>query len=261
MAALGVALEFLRRATRAEIVVVQRAGDTQAAHDQCLALDVPEGLSTHQAAIWLKTGIHRAIGLERPFCYLDSDVLVLSPEIEQVFDQSAAAIAFATDHVPLDTFSRFAVRCGCAAPCAHLREALFCDFGVDVEASSPLWNGGVFVAREEAGPLLEDWHNMATSLFVRPYWQTRDQGALVGAIWRAGLQNAPLLPSRFNTIIDCYDAIPLPRRAATPPAALARYPAHLPLPQAVAVHFINQGIGRVGWPHWDNLAQRLETAE
>jgi hypothetical protein len=258
-AALAVPLAFLRRATRAEIIVVQRAGDAQAPHDQCLAVEVPAHLTAHQAAIWLKTGLHNILGLERPFCYLDSDVLVLSPGIEQVF-ATPTPLAFAPDHVPLDEFSPHAVHCGCQRPCAHLREALFCDFGIDVEASSPLWNGGVFVARAGAEAALGDWHAMAQRVFTLPYWATRDQGVLVGAMWRAGLQNAPLLPSRFNTILDCFDKIHPNRRAATPNTALARYPAHLPLPQAVAVHLINHGVGRTGWPHWDHLAQLLETA-
>lgn len=258
-AGLSVSLAFLRRVTRAEIIVVQRAGDPPAPHNQRLEVEVPTGLSAHQAAIWLKTRLHRLIGLDRPFCYLNSDVLALTPEIDQVFIAVASTLAFASDNVTLDDFSRYAVRCGCATACPHLREALYCDFSTDAAPDFQLWNGGVFVARQGAGTLLDDWHEMATTIFTNPYWHTRDQGVLAGAIWRAGMQNAPRLPARFNTIIDCFDNIPIPRRATTPPAALAQFPAHLPLPQAVAAHFINRGIGRTGWPHWDNLSRLLDT--
>jgi len=259
VAAVGIALNFLRRVTRAEIIVVQRAGDPVAAHDQCLAFEVPDSLTTHQAAIWLKTGLHRLIGLDAPFCYLDTDVIALSPEIDGIFDEPRAGAAFASDHAVIDGFSRYAVRCGCTGPCPHLREALFCDFAADVTRTDfRLWNGGVFVADHDAQPLLETWHACANASFNLPYWRTRDQGVLAGAAFLCGLQDAPRLPARYNQIIDCFDGIPGSRRAVTPNAELARYEAHLPLPRAVAVHFINGGVGRTGWPHWDHVAGPLE---
>jgi len=261
VAALGVALAFLRGATRGEIVVVQRQGDTKAAHDQCLMIDVPPGLSDHHAAIWLKTGLQRFIGLERPFCYLDSDVIALSPAIEQIFAEPRKGISFASDHATIDGFSRWAVRCSCSGPCGHLREALFCDFQAEItELDFLLWNGGVFVADSDAEPLLDLWHGMVSASFKLPYWRTRDQGLLAGAAFRCGLQHAPRLPATYNTIIDCYDGIPRALRSGTPAARLAIHQTHLPLPRAVAAHFINGGIGRTGWPHWDHLAGMLETA-
>lgn len=258
-AGLAPALSFLRRATGHEIIVVQRAGDPPAPHSHLLPVEVPPQFTTHQAAIWLKTGLHRILGLERPFCYLDSDVLALSPEIDTVFSAVDAPIAFAPDHAMLDQFSRFALHCGCASACGHLREALFCAFGADLPGEFRLWNGGVFVARTGAEAFLDDWHQMTQAIFNRPYWRTRDQAVLAAAIARAGLQGAPTLPERFNTILDCYDGIPLRHRAAARPESLAVFPRHLPLPNTVAAHLINGGIGRTGWPHWDNLAKLLET--
>lgn len=219
---------------------------------------MPAGLSDHQAAIWLKTGLHRLIGLDRPLCYLDSDVIVLSPAIERIFAEPRRGIAFASDHATIDAFSRWAVHCSCSGPCSHLREALFCDFRADVtRLDFLLWNGGVFVADGDAQPLLERWHGMVNASFQLPYWRTRDQGLLAGAAFLCGLENAPRLPATYNTIIDCHIGIPRALRAGTPATTLATDQNHLPLPRAVAAHFINGGIGRTGWPHWDHLANRM----
>jgi hypothetical protein len=259
VALLGPALAALRRVSRHGILVVQRAGDPPAAHAACLPVETPPSLTAHQAAIWLKTRLHRLVGLVQPFCYLDSDVIALTPEIDEVFTAVTAPVAFAPDHATLDEFSYHAVKCGCERPCGHLREALFCDFGADIPGDFRLWNGGVFTARAGAEAFLDDWHALATALFTRPYWFTRDQAALAAATWRAGWQGAPTLPERFNTIIDCYDGLFLHQRAAMPARRLAVMPRHLPLPDAVAAHLINGGVGRAGWPHWDNISALLET--
>lgn len=259
VALLAPALAALRRVTRQRVLVVQRAGDPPAPHDDRVAVEVPQGLSAHQAAIWLKTGLHRIVGLAAPFCYLDSDVIALTPEMDAVFAAVSAPVAFAPDHATLDQFSPYAVRCGCGRACGHLREALYCEFGVDVPGDFRVWNGGVFVARAGAETLLDDWHALATTMFTRPYWATRDQAALAAAVWRAGWRAAPMLPARFNTILDCYAGLPPGLRAGARPAQLAISARHLPLPQAVAAHLINGGVGRAGWPHWDNIARFLET--
>ncbi len=260
VAGLTPALQALKRATAAEIIVVQRAGDPPAAHDNRLNAAPPPGLGAHQAAIWLKTRLHRLVGLERPFCYLDSDVLALGPEIEAIFAQTTGPVAFAPDHATLDQFSPYAVRCGCTGACGHLREALFCTWGLDVPGDFRLWNGGVFVARPGDEALLDDWHARAAALFDAPYWRTRDQAALAAALWRAGAQNLPTLAPRFNFILDCCRGLSAAARTATPAARLPVSPAHLPLPDAAAVHLINHGVGRTGWPHWDHLAHYLELA-
>ena len=258
MAKLAPALTALKRATSHEIIVVQRAGDPLAPHDNRLAATLPSGLTDHQAAIWLKTNLHRLIGLERPFCYLDSDVLALSPEINAIFAATQGPVAFAPDHATLDAFSFHAVRCGCRHKCGHLREAMFCHWGVDISGDFQLWNGSVFTAQAGAGPLLDDWHHLATAIFSAPYWFTRDQAALAAAVWRAGCQHLPTLAPRFNLILDCFSRIAFHERASAPPSRLARFPQHLPVPDAAAVHLINNGVGRKGWPHWDNLATFLE---
>ncbi|WP_298283463.1 hypothetical protein [Acidocella sp.] len=257
-AKLAPALGALGRATAHEILVVQRAGDPPAPHPNRLEAEPPAGLSDHQAAIWLKTGLHRLVGLERPFCYLDSDVLALGPGIEAIFGQTPGPLAFAPDHATLDQFSPYAVRCGCRQACGHLREALFCQWGVDVAGDFRLWNGGVFVARAGAEAVLDEWHKLATQIFAEPYWFTRDQAALAAAVWRAGWQARPTLPPRFNLILDCCRGIAPDARATTPPDRLSVTPRHLPLPKAEAVHLINNGVGRTGWPHWDHLARFLE---
>ena len=177
-------------------------------------------------------------------------------DIDRIFDLPRRGVAFASDHSTIDGFSRYAVRCGCFGPCPHLREALFCDFAADVaQVDYEMWNGGVFVADRDGWDLLETWHQMACASFALPYWRTRDQGVLAGAAFLRGRQDAPRLPGEYNTIVDCFEGIPEAQRSTLPAEALAIHPNHLPLPRAVAAHYINGGIGRSGWPHSDQLRE------
>jgi hypothetical protein len=70
------------------------------------------------------------------------------------------------------------------------------------------WNGGVFLFDLRAHAFLDAWHEKTIRIFGLPGWRTRDQGTLVATVWEYGLESQPLLPSRFNCILD-------PNRGAT----------------------------------------------
>jgi hypothetical protein len=262
------ALPYLRKFSAYEIAVVQARSAVTAAHETVIEAAPPVGLNDHQASLWMKTRLRRILaenGLGgRPFCYLDSDVFALSQTINEIFDVPRRPIAFASDHASIDMFSHWAVRCGCRSlSCPHLREAMFCDFGVDVLAPDwVMWNGGVFTAGPEAMDVLDLWHNMTLRSFDLPYWRTRDQATLAAAAWRLGLQDAPRLPSRFNHVLDCHWGLVEELRGGAGVTELAIWP-ELDLDQAARageiafVHFVNQGAGRRGWKHWDEVEMLL----
>ncbi len=92
-------------------------------------------------------------------------------------------------------------------PCDHLREALSEELGVAVaDPDWQHWNGGVFLfdARPESGApaFLDSWHELTVRSFDLPRFKARDQGTLIAAAWRHGLQGQPTLPVEFNFLAD-----------------------------------------------------------
>ena len=256
-------LGFLKRASRADIIVVKaRAGHI--AHDQTLSVELPAGLTDHQASILLKTSLPRLVGTQGVACYLDSDQIAVSPDVDSIFDYHRPPVTFAADHVTLDRFSRSAVRCGCGvASCDHLRQAIFEKF--DVSVADPQWthwNGGLFLFSELADEFAGLWHDYSLLALEDPYWEVRDQGTLAAAAWRLGLATHPVLPARFNRIVDRFRGQPEALRAGL---SISDYridtgyrfgdgssPAFL--------HFINGGVGAQGWKNWDDAESLLSCA-
>lgn len=92
-------------------------------------------------------------------------------------------------------------------PCDHLRAAIAEDFGVAVaDPDWQHWNGGVFLfdagADSAAAPFLDSWHELTVASFSLPRWRTRDQGTLIAAAWKHGLENQATLPKEFNFLAD-----------------------------------------------------------
>ncbi len=169
----------LKRLTRRDILLGQARSDDLVDHDEIINMETPPGMTDRQAGIFLKTGLSGIIGDAETYCYLDSDVIAVSPDVDEIFSQRHGPIAFAADHASIDMFSRYAVRCFCAtSPCTHLRDRMEYDFGI--RAKNPdwtMWNGGVFVCGPEAGPFMRLWHELVLKIFKNPLWQIRDQGA------------------------------------------------------------------------------------
>lgn len=261
--AVETSLRFLKRASRADIVVVAaRAGPI--AHDQTFTVDVPAGLTDHQAAILLKTSLPRLVSLRDIACYLDSDQIAVSSDVDSIFSLFVPPVTFAADHVTLDRFSRTAVRCGCiAASCDHLRGAIHEKFGVLIaDRHWRHWNGGLFLFSEAAAEFARQWHDYALLALEDPYWQVRDQGTLAATVWRLGLAAHPVLPDRFNRIVDRFRGQPEERRAALPVSEY-RVDGGYQLgtrPSPVFLHFINGGVGVRGWRNWDDVEALFQHA-
>jgi hypothetical protein len=122
-----------------------------------------------------------------------------------------------------------------------------------------MWNGGVFVFDEGSEPFLNSWNEMTRQTRVDPYWRTRDQGTLAGTVWKMGLQDMRVLPSRFNFIVDCMAGVTPASRPALPPE-LSRIRTDYALSGEDApqlLHFVNGGVGRRGWRNWDDVERLL----
>jgi glycosyltransferase involved in cell wall biosynthesis len=263
----NLSLRFLKKFSRSDIVVVASRTTLPIEHEQVIHLAGDDALNDHQVGLLLKTNIHRIVGDQRTLgCYLDTDVIATGREVDSVFDAARGPLAFAPDHVNLPTFSSWAVACGCRTlQCRHLVQAIRDTFGVRVDPNWQHWNGGAFVFSNEAAPLLDCWHEFTRRIIAEPSWQTRDQGTLIAAAWKMGLQNAPTLPRKFNFIVDCFHEMPLQERG---PARACDLPCndsyslrnHKTKPRPAFLHFINGGVLRRGWKNWDEAEKLLEDA-
>ena len=262
VAAVNIALGYLKQFSRAEILVFQSRSGRRAAHDQVVVADLPDDLDDRRASIYLKTTLHRRVAdFARCFCYLDSDVIAVNQEVDAIFAARTGPVNFAADHVEIDSFSRWAVNCGCTSgTCDHLRTAIAAKFGNVIDRGGwRLWNGGVFLFDDASVPFLERWHELTCSTFVDPYWKVRDQGALAAATWQFGLQEQPPLDGRFNFIVDRMWGIPSDRRdSATTAEFHHRRDYSLggadDLLSPRLIHFVNGGVGQAGWRNWDEVA-------
>jgi hypothetical protein len=89
------------------------------------------------------------------------------------------------------------------AGCDHLRAAIAERLGVAIdEPDWQHWNGGVFLFDHRAAPFFETWNAMTRAVVADPRFRPRDQGALVAAVWRHGLQRQATLPVEFNYLAD-----------------------------------------------------------
>jgi hypothetical protein len=259
-------LRFLKHFSRQEILVVASRCAGPINHDQVIRLHVPEEFDNHQASIILKTSLHRL--LHKPTqrcCYLDTDIVAVDPQVDSIFDLKRGPVSFATDHVKMRRFSRWAVRCSCVAgECDHLREAILRKFGLEIQDPDwQHWNGGIFLFDSESADFLDTWHRYTRAILADTAWKTRDQGALIATVWRHGLQNQPPLPSLYNHIVDPMFGFQEARRASLRPSDYHvdnRYSldgaSHLPHPHFL--HFINESLGARGWKNWDEAENRLK---
>jgi hypothetical protein len=114
---LNVALRHLGTFSRSRVLVLTDLTRNSKAieHDEVIDVRTPGHLSHHQASIYLKTGIHRFVPQGGMYCYLDTDVLAVSADCDQIFNEFIPPITFAPDHCRLPDFSAHAVHCGCLA--------------------------------------------------------------------------------------------------------------------------------------------------
>lgn len=264
----NLALSYLKRFSRNDIVVVKGRSGIMPAHDQVIEAELPVSLQNAEASILLKTNLLGVLGSARDsFCYLDSDVIAVNDAVDTIFNYKTGPVTFAQDNVSIDMFSRHAVNCQCPdSTCPHLREEILCTLGVDVGYCDwKLWNGGVFLFDHESAHFLTLWHTFTRLILKDPFWRRRDQGTLAAAVWKFGLQDQPTLPRIFNLIVDRFWGVPLAFRSILAPARFHVWNEYSLTGEAGRVrpsfiHFVNGGIGKVGWRNWDEVAALLNNS-
>ncbi len=112
---LNYSLNSLKQFTDNKIIVVTDTSrnSLEIVHDNIVDIITPKEYDHHQASIFLKTSLHKILPVGNNYCYMDSDVITLSNECDQVFDQFIPPIRFAPDHCKLPAFSPSAIYCGC----------------------------------------------------------------------------------------------------------------------------------------------------
>ncbi len=112
---LSYSLEALRHMTQCRIIVVtdSRRNEVPISWPDLLNVATPSHFNHHQASIYLKTSLHRILPEGPCYCYLDTDVLAISPRVDDIFTHKSGPVTFAPDLNGLPKFSPYAVRCGC----------------------------------------------------------------------------------------------------------------------------------------------------
>jgi hypothetical protein len=110
-----VSLRYLRYFSKNEIIVVTDSSRNEIPieHDNIVDVTTPTDFNHHQASIYLKTSLHRQLPSENFYCYLDTDVLAVTSQVDSIFEHYHAPITFGSDHCVLDEFSPVAVSCNC----------------------------------------------------------------------------------------------------------------------------------------------------
>jgi len=265
----NIALRFLKRFTKNEIVVVRSRTFIPISHDQVIEFRSPQGFSDHAAYSSLVTAIHRVLPAESgQWCFLDSEMIAVDHAIDKVFDRRRGPVAFARGNADIDSQSGRMLKCGCSSSqCRHLRQAIKKMLSVAIGSGSWLpWDPAIFVFGSEGLDFLDVWHQYAVQSNSSPDPAMKrisgDRWTLAAAVWKAGLQNVPALPQRYHRVVDGFTGIPREDREYTDPSALAVDNGYSLSSNASSkpafIHFVNGTAGAKGWKNWDDVAALLE---
>ena len=179
----SIALHFLKKFSKAGIVVAQTGTGRRLPHEH--VLEIAPGPEALAAALPALPG-------ER-FIFLTPDIPPPHHDVDALFGTFTPPLAFAGLGKSIDEAAL--VRCGCAGPCGHGREALFCAFGVDV--TDPGWqvrDPTFFAFTPAAAPALAAWGGFVRRAARDPYWRDPLLAGLIVLLWTQGLAHVPLLP-------------------------------------------------------------------
>jgi hypothetical protein len=108
-------LRYLKHFSKNEIIIVTDSlrNEIPVEHPIIVDIKTPEHFTHHQSSIYLKTGLNKFLPKGYNYCYLDTDVLALTSECDQIFNFKKGPITFAPDHCRMPKFSPHAVKCDC----------------------------------------------------------------------------------------------------------------------------------------------------
>ncbi|MDB5281927.1 MAG: hypothetical protein JWO06_1002 [Bacteroidota bacterium] len=109
-------MQYLQQHSVNDIIVVTDSSRNEipVEHSNVVDIETPKEFNHHQASIYLKVGLNKFLPKGFSYCYLDTDVIALTNECDEIFNYKKGPITFAADHCPMPEFSPYAVKCGCA---------------------------------------------------------------------------------------------------------------------------------------------------
>jgi hypothetical protein len=119
-------IEALKKFSSKQIIVVTDStrNEVPVVHSEIIDIHTPEVYDHHQASIYLKTGLPKFLPKGKLYCYLDTDVVAVSDQVDTIFENYNSPITFAPDHCVADQFSPSAVKCNCSKEYTAWREEL-----------------------------------------------------------------------------------------------------------------------------------------
>ena len=105
---LNFSLSLLRHFSSKDIIVItdRSRNAIPITHEVVIDVATPRQYNHHQAAIYLKTSLHRYLDMENGlYCYLDTDVIAVRPDVDAIFEHYQGPILFCTDHCIMPQFS------------------------------------------------------------------------------------------------------------------------------------------------------------
>ena len=194
------ALHFLKKFSKAGIIVAQGEAQRHTAHDQLLDLDVPATVPPGAAKNFIKTqALAKLVGKYTEFIFLDASAITLRNSIDDIFLTPATPVSFASTGLGIDAASRSLVNCRCQEPrCHHAREAILCAFGIDIPSCDwEVFDERLFRCNAQAGEFVTAWHEATMRLALDPYWVAPERAALAAMAWKYGLATNAPLPEGF----------------------------------------------------------------
>lgn len=96
---LNQSLRFLRYFSQKEIIVItdKKRNESEILHDNIINVVSPVHFTNKQASRWLKTGLWQWLDMSHTYCYLDSDIIAVSEEMDSIFDYRQGVIQFVQD--------------------------------------------------------------------------------------------------------------------------------------------------------------------
>lgn len=109
-------LKYLQHFSKNEILVVTDSSrnEISVVFDTVVDVKTPEHFTNHQASIYLKVGLNKFLPKGHTYCYLDTDVVAINNECDDVFKYKSGLVTFAKDHCIMPKFSPNAVKCNCS---------------------------------------------------------------------------------------------------------------------------------------------------
>lgn len=126
---LNFSLKFLKYFSDFPIIVATDSSRNEIPieHDNIIDIETPEELSNHRAHLFIETNLPNFLKIDEKdvCCYLDSDVIAVSKNINEVFSHFQSPVTFARDHCKIDVFSSKIMNCGCMDEFNKRRDLFF----------------------------------------------------------------------------------------------------------------------------------------